>query len=199
MNLTTVRIEHADCYWNNLFSDEDLIAITEYCEQFEKVTATAGSFNEESENLEKLRKTKISWIYRDDQTNWFFMKIESAVNKINTKYFGFDIYTLEVLQYTIYDGDGSHYDWHWDLFIGNELDNLKSHSQRKVSAVLQLSDPSEYEGGVLEIAPGGVVKEIEQQKGLVTIFPSFVPHRVTPVNSGCRKSLVAWFVGPDWR
>lgn len=199
MNLTTIRIEHTDCYWENLFTAEELESIDEYCQTFEVEIATAGNQPYVSDSLYKIRKSHVAWIPRNDDSNWFFSKIEAAVNKINSKYYSFDIYPLEMIQYTIYDEEGSHYDWHWDIFVGNELDNLKAQSQRKMSAILQLVEPSEYDGGVLEIAPSGVIKEIPRQQGYMSIFPAFVPHRVTPVTSGLRKTLVAWFVGPDWR
>jgi PKHD-type hydroxylase len=65
--------------------------------------------------------------------------------------------------------------------------------------VLQLSDPSEYDGGDLElfIAPNPTVAT--RKKGLIYIFPSWVLHRVTPVTRGIRKSLVIWITGPKFK
>ena len=37
------------------------------------------------------------------------------------------------------------------------------------------------------------------KKGSVIVFPSFHRHRVTPVTSGIRHSLVTWVEGPHWR
>ena len=42
-------------------------------------------------------------------------------------------------------------------------------------------------------------KNIIREKGRVLIFPSFLPHKVTPVTKGVRKSLVTWMEGPAWR
>ena len=36
-------------------------------------------------------------------------------------------------------------------------------------------------------------------RGTLVAFPSYVMHRVTPVTSGTRKSLVAWVAGPKFR
>jgi PKHD-type hydroxylase len=33
----------------------------------------------------------------------------------------------------------------------------------------------------------------------MTLFPSFVLHRVTPVTKGTRYSLVAWVSGPPFK
>jgi PKHD-type hydroxylase len=63
---------------------------------------------------------------------------------------------------------------------------------------VQLSDPSEYEGGLFKIEN----QEIPlwyREKGTVMVFPSYLRHRVEPVTRGVRRSLVAWFEGPRWR
>jgi PKHD-type hydroxylase len=70
---------------------------------------------------------------------------------------------------------------------------------RKLSVVLQLSDPSEYEGGDLEIMNCSEPTQVKKEKGLVTAFPSFMLHRVTPVTKGIRRTLVVWLTGPRFR
>ena len=35
--------------------------------------------------------------------------------------------------------------------------------------------------------------------GTVIAFPSYVLHRVTPIESGTRKALVIWVAGPEFR
>jgi len=42
---------------------------------------------------------------------------------------------------------------------------------------------------------GGPIVEPTKTKGSVIIFPSYLLHRVTPVTSGLRKSLVLWAGG----
>ena len=39
----------------------------------------------------------------------------------------------------------------------------------------------------------------EKARGALIVFPSFVLHRVVPVTSGIRKSLVVWVAGPEFR
>jgi PKHD-type hydroxylase len=73
-------------------------------------------------------------------------------------------------------------------------------SLRKVSITVQLSDPSEYEGGDLDIWQGG--KEYitaPRGKGTVVIFPSYMMHRVSPVTVGTRRSFVLWLGGEHYR
>jgi PKHD-type hydroxylase len=63
-----------------------------------------------------------------------------------------------------------------------------------------LSDPSDYEGGRFEF--DNTLPQLPDEafkKGSVIVFPSFHKHRVTPVTSGIRHSLVTWVEGPHWR
>ena len=104
----------------------------------------------------------------------------------------FDIWGYhDSLQYTVYNGDGGHYDWHADLGPGL--------SNRKLSVVLQLSEGTDYDGGELQINPGGSILSVPKQLGLLCFFPSFLLHRVTPVTSGKRISLVTWLCGANLR
>ena len=80
---------------------------------------------------------------------------------------------------------------------------------RKISAVVQLSDPAEYEGGDFNIATvdkdatdwSAWPVDIPQlkQRGAAIFFPSTLFHRVQPITNGTRRTLVAWFRGPAWR
>ena len=47
-------------------------------------------------------------------------------------------------------------------------------SNRKLSVVLQLSDPGEYEGGELQINVGGSILSVPKELGLICFFPSFL-------------------------
>jgi PKHD-type hydroxylase len=71
-----------------------------------------------------------------------------------------------------------------------------------------LSDPKDYKGGELEFdfrnldpdKKANIVKCKEiLPKGSLVVFPSFVWHRVCPVKSGERNSLVIWNLGYPFR
>ena len=69
---------------------------------------------------------------------------------------------------------------------------------------LQLSDPTEYEGGQFcidkhAVGPDLMDPNIFAPKGSIVVFPSYIQHCVTPVKSGVRKSLVCWWNGPSYR
>jgi PKHD-type hydroxylase len=70
---------------------------------------------------------------------------------------------------------------------------------RKLSFVLQLSDPNEYEGGELQFYFGGDPLVAKKQKGIITFFPSNSLHECTPVTFGERYVIVGWVHGPPFK
>ena len=99
----------------------------------------------------------------------------------------------EDLQYTKYSDDKSFYGWHIDS------GSLKSENPpRKLSLTLQLSEPSEYDGGDFQIH-ASKLNTVSKKKGLICVFPSYSLHQVTPITRGVRRSLVVWLCGPAFR
>ena len=64
-----------------------------------------------------------------------------------------------------------------------------------LSISVQLSGSEEYEGGDLQFEVGSDEIAAAQDPGSVIFFPSYIRHRVTPVTSGVRYSLVQWVSG----
>lgn len=144
-----------------------------------------------SENLDfSKRKSQNSWIYNDE---WISLILENTVKKVNNTYFKFNLVDwIGSLQFTIYDGENSHYGWHQDF-----LDFGENQMVRKLSVVLFLSDPKDYEGGEFQIYNYTKQMEtIKPERGTIIIFPSYYPHRVRQVKSGKRCTLVGWYGGP---
>jgi PKHD-type hydroxylase len=100
----------------------------------------------------------------------------------------------ELIQYTeYYDVADGHYDWHQDIGSGTA-------SHRKISITVQLSDPSEYEGGDLQLWSGGnSISTAAKGAGVVFIFPSYMMHRVSKITKGTRRSFVLWVGGDHYR
>lgn len=142
---------------------------------------------------EAVRRSQIRWV-EDDSVKSVLWQYAQAANR---NAFGFDVNYLQQIQHTTYNAeDEGHYDWHHDTFWGNN-----TCYDRKITVIIQLSDAADYEGGRFEIDP-----QYEQPpaialatKGTVFAFPSFIPHKVTPVTSGIRKSIVCWVEGPKFR
>jgi PKHD-type hydroxylase len=64
---------------------------------------------------------------------------------------------------------------------------------------LQLSNPSDYQGCDLQVRAGNQIDTAPLARGTLIAFPANVLHQVTPIESGTRKALVVWAVGPEFR
>lgn len=115
----------------------------------------------------------------------------------NHNAFGTDVNYLQDLQFTTYgETRKDHFRWHRDTFWINPHET----GHRKLTIVIQLSDPADYEGGRLELdVENSPDPNLLVQRGTVIVMPAFVWHRVTPVTKGTRHSLVGWMCGPAWR
>lgn len=139
-----------------------------------------------------IRDSKNSWIMPGDDSHWIFRRVTDVIVDLNSKFFKFDLYGfIEGFQFTRYDAPGGKYDQHIDRGLNTWT--------RKLSFTLQLSDPKDYVGGDLELYYGKDPTVPTKEQGFVTVFPSYVMHRVTPVTKGTRYSLVAWITGPSFK
>ena len=94
---------------------------------------------------------------------------------------------LQFATYNVGDFYGPHYD-------------ADENNKRILSISVQLSKPSEYEGGDLCLyGTGGSPSPLENAQGTVIIFPSNLLHEIEPVTKGTRYSLVQWFKGYEKR
>lgn len=178
-------------YFENAFSLEEVQEIIQMGENLDLYDGLIGGGDHVS-NLE-YRRSKIAFIEPNDENVWVFDKLAKYAQEANKNMWGFDLSDFgDDLQYTTYWGEtGGHYDWHTD--VGESVCN------RKLSMVLQLSTGEEYEGGNVQMNVGHDVMTFDKEIGSLYIFPSFVLHRVTPVVSGVRRSLVSWISGPNLR
>ena len=182
------------CYFKSHFSSSDCQSIIERSKDLDFQIPNLGE--DGLTHNGGYRKSKIAWIYPNLFQDVYdeLWNLEKLANK---DWFGFDIDTLEYIQLAEYDGNiNAHYGKHQDVFW---INNSPRH--RKLSAVVQLTDSSEYEGGDLRLFECSQYPNSEdiRQQGTVIFFPSFVYHQADPVLSGTRYSLAAWFEGPKWR
>lgn len=141
---------------------------------------------------EPTRVSTLSWIDRDDASAEVFDFLIDKINRINYYHYGMKIHGIEPLQYTRYP-IGGHYRFHNDITV------KKEDYMRKMSIVLGLSSDNGYEGGDFLLSPHGEnPQSFRLSKGDLIAFPSYIPHKVTPVTSGNRITLVAWAVGPKF-
>jgi hypothetical protein len=165
-------------------------------------------------NDSNIRTSRNTWI---PATHWLTGFLWYYVKKSNDTNFLYDIYDIDndSLQYAEYSSGGQ-YKWHTDtlidyrytpklpkgegLNISKDLQNLSGECVRKLSFSLQLSDINEYTGGELQIMNDmGELVTVPKSLGSFIVFDSRSKHRVRPVKSGIRKSIVGWVVGPRWK
>ena len=140
----------------------------------------------------KKRVTTISWIPFKEMEH-MYRDLNNFIQKANENHFGFgDIRITEQAQFTEYP-EGGFYDWHMDC----DVNMAHEPPVRKISMTLLLNDPSEFEGGHLELGAKNNFAELKQ--GHAICFASFINHRVQPVTRGVRQSLVVWFGGKPFR
>ena len=140
-----------------------------------------------------VRKSNINWMNKNNDSKWVFEKLGHIVSRINRDYYNFDLTGFgEDIQLTNYSGSNfDRYGWHQDFGAKNV--------SRKLSVVLQLSDPKDYEGGNLQIMNSEKPNSIQRERGFLVAFPCWSLHQVTPVTKGDRQSLVAWITGPEFK
>jgi PKHD-type hydroxylase len=152
--------------------------------------SNATVFSDKKVNTD-IRSSKVRWIFDRTVREMLQEKIILA----NNAAFSVDLNGHCEMQYTEYHAsEKGHYDWHHDIHWDSP-----ANSDRKLSITVQLTESSEYEGGEFEFQECQSPSEAARSQGTVLVFPSYLKHRVLPVTSGTRKSLVAWFHGPRWR
>ncbi|HEY5084569.1 MAG TPA: 2OG-Fe(II) oxygenase, partial [Rhizomicrobium sp.] len=124
--------------WSGGFSDAELDRIIAHGDSLGHNTATIKGRQDEDAQSD-IRVTRIAWIEPKQEMLWLYDKMASITKSINEQSYLFDLSALELMQYTVYTvGEGGHYDWH--------VDQGATERRRKLSLVLQLSPPSDYEG-----------------------------------------------------
>ena len=190
--------------------------VIQYALQQKEVMARTSGYDankklnkEEVKNLQKKRKSDLVWL----NDTWIYKELHPFVHEANRSAgWNFDWDWTESMQFTKYKLN-QYYDWHCDSWDKPyDKPNDPSHGRiRKLSVTCQLTDGSEYTGGELEFDFRNYDphKRDESQhlrkakeilpKGSIIVFPSFVWHRVKPVTSGTRYSLVCWNLGRPFK
>jgi PKHD-type hydroxylase len=177
--------------WPGVFSDAELDRIVAYGDALQLHDATVKTATT-AEGLNSVRSTKVAFFDQVPDIKWLYEKMSNIVFELNRKTYQFELFGMERFQYTVYNQGGQdHYGWH--------MDQGHTKSPRKLSLVLQLSPPTDYEGCNLEIQPSAKIETMPRERGTLIAFPAYIVHRVTPIQSGVRRSLVIWCNGPRFR
>ena len=207
-----MNLEYYYWYFQSVIPPKICDDIIEYGKSQQEQIALTGDYDPEKvseddiKDVSKKRKSNVVWM----NDRWIYNEIQPYINLANKNAgWNFEWNYSESCQFTKY-GKEQFYDWHCDSWEKpyNRPDDLSKHGKiRKLSVTVSLSDETEYEGGNFEFDfrnndkgsnQPRLCKEI-RPKGSVVVFPSFVWHRVKPVTSGTRYSLVIWNLGKPWK
>ena len=186
---------------DGMFTADELLKIIDLCE--ERIAIDGAP------DLSDMGLSTVTYdgfccfIKNNPERKFIFDRFTEYAKLVNDTYFKFDITTVipQGILYSKYDTPGRHVGWHTDK---------KEHSRgvisyafpgliRKTVIVLQLSDPSEYEGCDIEVMADQGLRHVPKGKGTFYSIPGYVPHQVTPLISGERKTLIMWFLGPPFK
>lgn len=142
-----------------------------------------------------LRRADLVWLDDLPDTGPLMERLIRLVAQANRDAFDADLTDFaESAQIARYGAEREgHFGWHSDIGKGTQA------ARRKLTIVIQLSDPAAYDGGTLELWPDASITTAPRSRGTAAIFPAYVLHRVTPVTRGTRWSLTLWAHGPSWR
>lgn len=193
-------VTHPYIIYDNIFNNEEIDKIINYCEdkELQKGVVNSSDYKSFDAISSKHRNCDLNFHNKNENTSWIFDKLDHHILFINNEFYGFDLNGYDLFQYTVYDSkDAGTYNWHMDTNLGN----THMHQPRKLSLSICLSDcKTEFEGGIFQLNMGNqeFPLDINLEKGSGIFFPSFMCHKVTPVTKGIRKSLVVWVTGPKF-
>lgn len=178
-------------YWTVFANALSALECAQLTAVFEASKATdgglvAGRFDQ------KVRQSALVWLPERADLAWVDTRLARLTADANRELFGFALDGFEEqLQVAAY-GPGHYYDWHIDRGQGSTA------GRRKLTISVQLSKPEDYVGGTLELNADGRIFQAPCDQGTAVVFAANTLHRVAPVVSGLRHSLVAWLHGPNF-
>ena len=135
------------------------------------------TYSEKTKKFKNLRKSEVAFIENPGSIN---DRIFLEINK-NVSVKGFEP-SVESFQFTKYS-EGDYFDWHKDS-------NDTIYKDRFYTVVIPLNE--EYDGGEFQLLVENKEIDLCQDRGNLFIFPANTTHRVKPIASGTRYSLVSW-------
>jgi len=206
-----MNLEHYYFYFQSAVPERICDDIIRYGNQSKPKVAVTGPFQGKKLSqtdlkiIKETRNSNIVWL----NDTWIYKEIHPYIEFANRKAgWNFEWDYSESCQFTKYKKN-QYYDWHndgWEKPYWRENKNDPSHEKiRKLSVTVSLSDPKDYKGGELEFDFRNKEKPHIKKcteilpKGSLVVFPSFVWHRVCPVKSGERYSLVIWNLGKPFK
>lgn len=170
---------------SNLFTAQDCQDILSTC--IEELWLPVSVIGNEKIHIGKRQKL------RGDTAGFPFLNIRDVTKSANSNVYDFSLLGIidqdfpQVFQYS----PGDFYHMHIDI-------NSMAVS-RKITFLINLSNPEDYEGGEIEFLNIKVDSQIVNEQGSCLIFPSYIPYGITPVLKGTKHLLVGHVHGALFR
>lgn len=168
-----------------LFSKEECNTIVESCiDDLYLDTRVVGT-----DPIHRAKRQKL----RGEVNNFPFENIRAVTKQANDEIYDFKLLGIidqdfpQVYQYSVED----YYNWHIDI---NPMA-----STRKLTFIINLSDPTEYTGGDVEFLNTDTTNSNISEQGALLVFPAFLPYRIKEVTSGCKRIIVGHIHGAVFR
>jgi len=189
-----MHLDNLFWFWNNAVGNkfcDDVIRFSNTLRKQKGVTLNPDGtpcINNE------IRKSEIIWMTE----KWIYKELLTYISDGNRLAgYNFNLKEAEPIQYTRYSNN-NYYHWHFD-----EIKNNQNKLIRKLSIIINLTDPEDFEGGDVWISKPHpeadktqkIKLDFMRKRGSCVVFPSFLYHRVAPVTKGTRHSLVCWMRG----
>lgn len=163
---------------SELFTKEECETIIGNC--IEELWLPATVVGNTDGNFHRSRRQKL----RGDIAGFPFLNIRDVTKLANVNVYDFKLLGIidqdfpQIFSY----GENDFYKMHMEL-------NSMS-SSRKLSFIINLSDPDSYEGGDIEFLNISADSALLHEQGSCLIFPSYLAYSIAPVTKGTKKIIV---------
>ena len=175
-----------------MFTKDECHKITSLMSDLYPTNASIGGTKESSKIDKSIRSADIYVIENTKEHEWLYERLAKIISIANLIHFDYDIsgitHGIQLIHYKADAEIPGHYDWHVDSGNGDV-------ACRKISFTAQLSDPNDYDGCELIINNHATEVKGTKEQGSIHLFPSYMPHVVTPITKGERYALVIWIHG----
>ena len=169
----------------NLFSQDECNMLNEGC--LDELWLPSRVVGEDSLHTSKRQKL------RGEPDGFPFMNIRDITKQANDEIYDFKLLGIIDQDFPqIYSyGEGDYYDYHLDI--------SPMATTRKLSFIVNLSDPETYEGGEFEFLNTDTSASNLNEQGSILIFPSFLPYKIEKVTRGEKRIILGCIHGAVFR
>lgn len=184
------------CTVDNVVPAEMIAALNQFAEAAAGRAEKGGIVLSDAKHarVADVRRSDVVWLGQDPANMPIYDFVAGFVNQANNQVFRLALESFtEPFQIATYRAEANgFYGWHVDIGAGRL-------ANRKLSIVIPLTDPKDYEGGEFQVFHDSEPTPIPMPLGRIVAFPSYLLHRVTPVTRGVRRTMAVWVSGPAFR